>query len=30
MDKGKVIEMGKKEDVLMNPSNALIKQILNI
>jgi tungstate transport system ATP-binding protein len=30
MDKGKVIEMGKKEEVLMNPSNALIKQILNI
>lgn len=30
MDKGKIIEMGKKEEVLMNPSNALIKQILNI
>lgn len=30
MDKGKIIEMGKKDNVLMNPSNSLIKQILNI
>lgn len=30
MDKGKVIEMGKKDAVLMNPSNVLVKQILNI
>lgn len=30
MDKGKVIEMGEKDRVLMNPSNALVKQILNM
>lgn len=30
MDKGKIIEKGQKEDVLNNPKNALIKQILNI
>ncbi|MGD9568915.1 MAG: ATP-binding cassette domain-containing protein [Sedimentibacter sp.] len=30
MDKGKTIEMGHKEEVLNNPKNALIKQILNI
>lgn len=30
MDKGKIIEMGKKDNVLLNPSNALVKQILNI
>lgn len=30
MDKGKIIEMGQKEAVLMNPSNALVKQMLNI
>lgn len=30
MDKGKIIEMGHKEDVLSNPKNDLIKQILNI
>lgn len=30
MDRGKIIEMGKKDDVLSNPKNALVKQILNI
>lgn len=30
MDKGKIIEMGHKDEVLNNPKNALIKQILNI
>lgn len=30
MDKGKIIEMGQKDAVLMNPSNSLVKQILNI
>lgn len=30
MDKGKIIEMGQKDTVLLNPSNALVKQILNI
>lgn len=30
MDKGKIIEMGHKNEVLNNPKNALIKQILNI
>lgn len=30
MDKGKIIEMGQKDRVLMNPSNTLVKQILNI
>ena len=30
MDKGKIIEMGNKENVLNNPTNKLVKQILNI
>jgi len=30
MDKGKIIEKGHKEKVLMNPQNNLVKQILNI
>lgn len=30
MDKGKIIEMGQKDTVLKNPSNDLVKQILNI
>jgi len=30
MDKGKIIEMGNKENVLNNPTNILVKQILNI
>ena len=30
MDKGKIIEMGNKESVLNNPTNKLVKQILNI
>lgn len=30
MDKGKIIEMGDKENVLKNPQNKLVKQILNI
>ena len=29
MDKGKIIEMGQKDDVLENPKNTLLKQILN-
>jgi len=30
MDKGKIIEMGNKENVLNNPTNKLVQQILNI
>lgn len=30
IDKGRIIEMGQKDAVLMNPSNVLVKQILNI
>ncbi len=30
MDKGKIIEEGRSDDVLSNPKNPLIKQILNI
>ncbi|MEL7646542.1 MAG: ATP-binding cassette domain-containing protein [Sedimentibacter sp.] len=30
MDKGKIIEMGKAENVLNNPANKLVRQILNI
>jgi len=30
MDKGKIIEEGQSDDVLSNPKNPLIKQILNI
>jgi tungstate transport system ATP-binding protein len=30
MDKGRIIEMGSKEHVLNNPTNKLVKQILNI
>lgn len=30
MDKGKVIEMGSKDEVLSNPKNTLVKQILNV
>lgn len=30
MDKGKIIEMGHTDNVLNNPKNALVKQILNI
>lgn len=30
MDKGKIIEMGQKDKVLLNPSNTLVKQILNM
>jgi len=30
MDKGKILEMGDKDEVLINPKDKLIKQILNI
>jgi len=30
MDKGKILEMGNKDEVLGNPKNKLLKQILNI
>lgn len=30
LDKGKIIEMGEKEKVLIQPKNSLIKQILNL
>lgn len=30
MDKGKIIEMGQKDRVFMNPSSVLVKQILNM